>query len=529
MKKLIKKIVVHLWQWLYLRGVFPGMENKAVIFMLHRMSSPDVIEEGHSAAFLEQALTYLTNKGYNFISVETLFECINNKRNPPKRSIAFTIDDGFEDQIKIAAPIFIENQCPVTVFLITNFIDTGIAPWDSLLKHIFFNTQKNEIQLNIENETCFFDLKNTEKRYESLRTLRNKCKELSELKLNKVLDDMLVKSGMENISFPLPSAKPTTWEAARSLESHGVSFSPHTKNHAILSKVSNDTAKIEIFDSWDRIKEELSHPCPVFAYPTGRKQDFSLREINLVKDLGLTGAVTAEPGYLDFDLMTDADKFLVKRTSFPSNLEDLVQIVSGLELAKHELRKFKFNLKHHGSKYMLSVLLARIMDALGFYEKYENINWDKVTRLVFVCKGNICRSPYAEIKAKRLGFNAVSIGLCTKAGSPVYAEAINIASYRNVKLDDHRARLIGTIEIRETDLVVCMEPSQIRKFNKANSVNCQLTLLGLFAPKKRTIVIDPYGKPSDYFEDCFEQIDSALCNLISNTRIQERSELIQAN
>ena len=120
MKKLIKKIVVHLWQWLYLRGVFPGMENKAVIFMLHRMSSPDVIEEGHSAAFLEQALTYLTNKGYNFISVETLFECINNKRNPPKRSIAFTIDDGFDDQIKIAAPIFIENHCPVTVFFITN-------------------------------------------------------------------------------------------------------------------------------------------------------------------------------------------------------------------------------------------------------------------------------------------------------------------------------------------------------------------------------------------------------------------------
>ena len=128
MQNIIKKIVAHSWQWLYLRGAFPGIENKTVIFMLHRMSAPEVIEEGHSAEFLKRALAYLSSKGYNFISMGALFDCINNKTDLPKRSIAFTVDDGFEDQVKIAAPIFTESCCPVTYFLITDFIDTGKAP-----------------------------------------------------------------------------------------------------------------------------------------------------------------------------------------------------------------------------------------------------------------------------------------------------------------------------------------------------------------------------------------------------------------
>jgi low molecular weight phosphotyrosine protein phosphatase len=45
---------------------------------------------------------------------------------------------------------------------------------------------------------------------------------------------------------------------------------------------------------------------------------------------------------------------------------------------------------------------------LGGLRHFEHVEWNRVTRLVFVCRGNICRSPYAEVRARRLGLNAIS-------------------------------------------------------------------------------------------------------------------------
>ena len=44
--------------------------------MLHRMSSPNVIEKGHSAEFLDQALSHLLRKGYNFVSLEIFLKIL---------------------------------------------------------------------------------------------------------------------------------------------------------------------------------------------------------------------------------------------------------------------------------------------------------------------------------------------------------------------------------------------------------------------------------------------------------------------
>ena len=79
------------------------------------------------------------------------------------------------------------------------------------------------------------------------------------------------------------------------------------------------------------------------------------------------GAVTAEPGCVDFNDVTEADKYLIKRMSFPSNLEDLIQYSSGLELVKQSLRDFKLKLKYTTKIKMLSNLEIMIKYYLGFY------------------------------------------------------------------------------------------------------------------------------------------------------------------
>ena len=484
--------------------------------MLHRMSSPDVIEQGHSPEFLNKALSYLKNKGYNFVSLEQLFDAAEGRVELPKKAIAFTLDDGFEDQAEIAAPIFIKHHCPVTIFLITNFIDTGNPPWDSLVKHVFINSEKDEINLKIEGEQYHYNLSNPDARYKSLRDFRNKCKEFSQDNLSDILTELLNVAGMKGISFPLSSARPLTWKNARELERQGISFAPHTENHIILSRASDDLASKEITGAWNRVNDELEHPFPVYAYPTGRKSDFTRRDINLIRELSLKGAVTAEPGYFSLDEITEADNYLVKRMSFPETIDTLTQYTSRLEYVLDKLREFKFILKHHNNRYVLNTLLVRLKYYLGLYAKYENIDWKKVDRLVFVCKGNICRSAYAEKKAQSLGINAISIGLKTKQGSPADKQAIKNASYRNVILNDHRASLYNSIDIQESDLVVCMEPWHVDIFEKINSNRCQVTLLGLFSVRTRVLIHDPYGKPDLYFHSVFREIDFSIEKMADN-------------
>ncbi len=513
MKYYIKKTMVYAWEWLYLKGAFPGLQKKAVIFMLHRMSSPDVIEEGHSAEFLDLALRHLSQKGYNLVSLEDIYKNINEGGPPLEKAIAFTLDDGFIDQAKIAAPVFIKYKCPATIFLITGFIDGGPPPWDLFLKLVFYNANKKQIIININSEKITYKIDTPEEKYKSMDDFRNKCKRLTDIEREKALLSLSTNVEKDTVDLLKVKAMPLSWDDARGLEKHGISFGPHTIAHAILSRCSNDRACEEIKGSWNMLTQQLERPCPVFAYPTGRKEDFSGRDINYIKEIGLQGALTTEPGYVNFNDITEADKYLIKRMSFPSNLEDLIQYSSGFELIKQNIRGFKLELKFTTKIKTLSNLWVFIKYYLGFFDQYNTVDWSKISRIVFVCKGNICRSPYAEMRAKQLGINAVSIGLYTKEGSLANADALKNAFYRDINLEAHKAKIYESIEFSNSDLVVCMEPWHIKLFKEVDSSGCQITLLGLLCSHKKIIISDPYGMPDDIFEACFKKIDNALMNV----------------
>jgi len=513
MRKSIKKLIVYAWEWLYLKGVCPALQKKAVIFMLHRMSSPNVIEEGHSAEFLDQALQYLSKKGYQFVSLADIVNNINDGGPPLKKAIAFTLDDGFIDQAKIAAPVFIKHDCPATIFLITQFVDKGQPPWDFLLKFIFYSTNKKQITVNVNSESINYQIDTREKRYQSMVDFRSQCKRMSTVELESALLSLSENVEKEVIESLNESAISLSWDDARELEKSGITFGSHTVNHAILSKCSDQRAKQEITASWQQLTRQLDKPCPVFAYPTGRKEDFSSRDIEYLKEAGLQGAVTAEPGAVNFSEFTEADKYLIKRMSFPETMEDLIQYCSGFELKKQELRDLNLKIKHTTKSKLVKNAWILVKYKLGLYDRYRKIDWSVVSRLVFVCKGNICRSPYAEMKARELGIEAVSIGLDTKPGSPANTSALRNAAYRSINLAQHEAKTFESITFSATDLVICMEPWHVQQFKALDHSGCQVSLLGLWSPVKKIIISDPYGKPDVFFEDCFVLIDNALMNI----------------
>jgi protein-tyrosine phosphatase len=82
-------------------------------------------------------------------------------------------------------------------------------------------------------------------------------------------------------------------------------------------------------------------------------------------------------------------------------------------------------------------------------------------RVLFVCTGNICRSPFAEIVARAEGLDAESAGLEAYAGSEPTGDAIAVARELGYDLSSHRARGLTEAMLEGPDVVVGMTAAHV--------------------------------------------------------------------
>ena len=91
---------------------------------------------------------------------------------------------------------------------------------------------------------------------------------------------------------------------------------------------------------------------------------------------------------------------------------------------------------------------------------------DSVQSVLFVCKGNICRSPLAEVYFQSLvekegrQMTVRSAGLDTTPGKPAHAKAQAVALQHRLLLDAHATTMVHKKLLDQSDLIIVMEISQ---------------------------------------------------------------------
>jgi peptidoglycan/xylan/chitin deacetylase (PgdA/CDA1 family) len=313
------------------------------IFMLHRMqnsTSSNQSKSNTSDEYLRQCLRYLTDNNYTFLSLQDLIIALSKKQTLPKKSVVFTMDDGFEDQVKIAAPIFLEFNCPVTVFLITGMLDNKLWPWDDQVAYLLKNTSEPALDITIGEENYHFELDSTQNRNKARRILRDAIKSVSFSELNNILERLESATKTRIPKTPPPEYIPMTWDLAREYEKRGIEFAPHSISHPILSKLDNETMKQEMLGSWRRVKEELVSPKPIFCYPTGRYSDFGWREVKVLQESGFIGAVSTIPAQVRTQLVNNYYLYGLPRYALPNTFHDFKMYCSWIEYAKERNLRF---------------------------------------------------------------------------------------------------------------------------------------------------------------------------------------------
>jgi len=139
--------------------------------------------------------------------------------------------------------------------------------------------------------------------------------------------------------------------------------------------------------------------------------------------------------------------------------------------------------------------------------------------VLFLCLGNLCRSPFAEVAtARRLPDVAVeSAGFLSHDGRPSPAHVVTVARMLGVDVSASRARRVTADQIAAADLIVCMDVSHLERMAaEFPQALAKTTLLGLFDADGPVEMKDPYDmSPSAtlaVFEDMLRAIDALASN-----------------
>jgi len=130
-------------------------------------------------------------------------------------------------------------------------------------------------------------------------------------------------------------------------------------------------------------------------------------------------------------------------------------------------------------------------------------------RILFLCTGNICRSPFAEALARQLNERAdlefASAGTIALGGNPASAPGIAVAADLGVDMSNHRATHMTKAVLAEVDLVYAMEDEHIASVLALDPA----ARVELLSPEGAPMP-DPYGGDRFEYERSYNLIAASL-------------------
>ena len=135
-------------------------------------------------------------------------------------------------------------------------------------------------------------------------------------------------------------------------------------------------------------------------------------------------------------------------------------------------------------------------------------------RVVFLCWGNICRSPFAAAYARQVWPSNLEIssrGLHYQQGRTSPADAVEAASLCHIVLHEHRSSMISAEEVIQSDVIICFDELIRKEFlDRFPQAAAKTVRFGMLRPQGPLTVEDPFGGNLSDFSNAYAQIAATI-------------------
>lgn len=281
--------------------VMRGARGCGAIFTLHhvRPHEPNAFEpNAHleiTPEFLDAALTRLKQDGYRFVALGEVPELLSR---PPGDApfAAFTLDDGYRNNLVHAYPVFEKHQAPLTIFIAKGLTERSHSIWWETLAlllrrcdvlHFDFGGGDERITLETpaDQYAAFVRFAAYIHRTDEMTAVAevDSLARHHEIDPAALVDDLVMGAAELNLLEASPL----------------VSLGAHTISHRALARLSEADAREEMLVSADHVEAITGKRPETFAFPYGTREAATQREAMIATSLGFTAAVTTQPGVLN--------------------------------------------------------------------------------------------------------------------------------------------------------------------------------------------------------------------------------------
>ena len=185
----------------------------------------------------------------------------------PPCSVALTFDDGYLDNLEIAAPLLAERGLPATFFVCTGGMDEGVPLWWDRVIGALDATRSASVSGALLGLDQPVDIGGVQRAAGAQRVLQALWA-LPPDRLMSALEALETALGIDSAP-PAPMPARMTAAQVRQLHALGFEIGAHTVRHVDLRNLDCDAIEAELCDGRARLEAILGERVVGFAYPSG--------------------------------------------------------------------------------------------------------------------------------------------------------------------------------------------------------------------------------------------------------------------
>jgi peptidoglycan/xylan/chitin deacetylase (PgdA/CDA1 family) len=223
------------------------------------------------------------------VPLEDALEALAAGRPLPPRAVAITFDDGYRDNLDLAAPLLQDLGLPATFFLVPGLLSQDVRPWWEIIARGFALARPAVVNWNGRALP-------TQGRHgrRAFLWLAERLKVLDLTTREERVDELLhllqpEGNGSNDRLF-------LDWDGARELARRGFSIGSHSTRHSILSREDPQEQLEDLVGARRQLEAELGVRVPLLAYPNGTRSDYDANTIRAAAQAGHTYALGAHAG-----------------------------------------------------------------------------------------------------------------------------------------------------------------------------------------------------------------------------------------